>query len=428
MGTLAGLDYPEGNPGGLTSAAGRASRLAAQVASASSSVERATRVPGWEGPRYALFAVAARAMTRDLGPAAGALARVSRALTDLAETVQEAQRRIRDWADEIEAAQAKVESVESELHTARARHSLLGDSLAPFPGPSPLDVAQAAYDKAAAHLAELRARYAPKARALCDRVRQQDQRTAHAVLAAADAAPAGGRAALGDPRVPADVRLFAPMWMFGPGESWLPTDPRRNAVDLRNVDSWEEFQRYLRGEGAGAPIFYRVRDFGDERVIEYWFYRRYNQFRDIDPAFKHADDSEAIAVRLVNGRPVQVGYSQHEHGCSLPFADAPRRGGHIVSHPGDGSGANSPYRGHDDRIPGPWDELHGPAPGERTPRDHIVRGEDHLVNYDGPRSGRPWPLLDPDGNRLPGNGSNSGKFTPGADVWTDECEPLPPRT
>src|SRR5262249_6460264 len=152
-----------------------------------------------------------------------------------------------------------------------------------------------------------------------------------------------------------------------PGESWLPADPRRNAIDWKRVDSQEDVERYLHGQGAGAPIFYRVRDFGNERVIEYWFYRRYNQFRDIDPLYKHFDDTEGVAVRLVDGRPVQVGYSQHDHGCSLPFERTPKVDGHIVSYPGDGSGSNSPFRGHDDRIPGPFDELHGPAPGERTP-------------------------------------------------------------
>src|SRR5687767_13371322 len=163
MGTIAGLDYPEGNPGGLTSAAGRVARLAAQMARATSTVERATRVPGWDGPRQLLFAAAARGITSDLEPAAGALARVSRALTDLADTVQDAQRKIRDWADEIQEAQRKAQDAESELQSARSSQSLLGDSLAPLPGPSRVELAQARYDKAAGRLAELRARYVPKA-------------------------------------------------------------------------------------------------------------------------------------------------------------------------------------------------------------------------------------------------------------------------
>jgi hypothetical protein len=141
----------------------------------------------------------------------------------------------------------------------------------------------------------------------------------------------------------------------------------------------------------------------------------------------HPDDSEGMAVRIRNGRPVKVAYSQHSGGCSLPYAKVPRRGGHPVSYPGDGSASNSPYKGHDDRIPGPYDDLHGPAPGERTPPENVVQGEDNLVDYDGKDSGRPWQIVDPDGDKVPGNEDNSKKFRPESSVWSDKCEKLPPR-
>jgi uncharacterized protein YukE len=426
MGVRAGLDYPEGSPGTLSSAAGRLSSLAAYVASEAGSIARAGHVSGWEGHRFALFQAAVQGMTPGLETGAAALRRAARLVEDLADQFQQAQRQIRNWAEEIEAAEQNVQDAQSAVTTERLKRQAFGDPLAPFPGADPLQQAQARYEQAARHVSELRERYQPRARRLCEELEQEDRGVSAALRAAAAAAPTGGVSAPGAPNVPADVRLFAPVWLFAPGESYLPVDPRRNAIDFRNADSLEDF---LRGQGTGAPIFYRVRKFGDEKVIEYWFYRRWNDLRDlhIPRLTMHPDDSEGVAVRVRDGRPVQVGYTQHENGCSLPYAEAPRRGGHPVSYPGDGSGSNSPYKGHDDRIIGPWDDLHGPAPGEPTPPENLVRGEDNLVDYDGKNSGRPWPILDQDGNKVPGNESNSAKFPPGSPVWSDECEKLPAR-
>jgi uncharacterized protein YukE len=430
MGVRAGLEYPEGDPGGLTAAAGRLSSLASQVAGQAGAIARAGQVSGWEGHRYALFQAATRGIAPGLERGATALRRAARLVEDLADQFQRAQRQIRDWSEEITAAEKVVQEAESAVRAERFKSETFGDPLAPFPGPDPLQEAQARYDRAARHLAELRSRYEPQARRLCEELEQEDRSVSTALRAAAASAPAGGTGAPGAPNVPADVLLFAPVWLFAPGESYLPTDPRRNALDLRNVDSAQDWERYLRGEGAGAPIFYRVRSLGDEKVIEYWFYRRWNDFRDLHiPEWtEHPDDSEAVAVRIRNGRPVDVAYSQHSGGCSLAYDKVPLRGGHPVSYPGDGSASNSPYQGHDDRIPGPYDDLHGPAPDERTPRENVVHGEDNLVDYDGPESGRPWQILDPEGNKVPGNEKdNAKKFLPGSSVWSEECEKLPAR-
>jgi hypothetical protein len=422
MGTLAGLDFPEGDAGGLVAAARRLRALSSTVAGGSRRIARAGRVSDWEGTRYLIFAAIAGETARSLDTSALALERASRAVDDLAELIQRAQRRIRGWADEIESAEQTARTAESELLRALLPAApLFAAPKGDFPNPSLVQAANQAKDR----VAELRARYAPQARQLCDEVSDADRRSAATVDAALAAAPAGASGLPGPPQMPADVRLFAPVFLFAPGESYLPADPRRNRPNFWQLGT-RDGQRYFRGQGAGAPIFYRVRRYGErEVVIEYWFYRRFNHFRDLplDPT-KHFDDSEAVAVRLVDGRPVQVGYSQHEHGCSLPFARVPKVDGHPVSYPGDGSAANSPYRGHDDRVPGPWDDLHGPAPGERTPPRNIVSAADNLQPYTG--SGD-WRIHDRDGNRVPDSGPNSRKFTPGSPVWSDTCEKLPPR-
>jgi hypothetical protein len=439
MGVRAGLEYPEGDPGGLTAAAGRLSGLAAQVAREAGAIARAGQVSGWEGNRYALFRAAVQGITPGLETGAGALRRAARLVDDLADQLRRAQRQIREWAEEIEAAEKTAQEAESALTTERLWRQALGEPLAPFAGPDPVQEAQARHDRAAQHLAELRSRYEPKASRLCAELAREDSSVSAALRAAAAAAPAGGMGAPGAPHVPADVRLFAPVFIFTPSESYLPADPRHNAFDFRNADSENDF---LRGQGAGAPIFYRVREFGEEKLIEYWFYRRNDDFRDtgFDP---HFNDVEGVAVRLRDGVPVQVGYTQHKHGCSLPYGDAPKWGGHPVSYPSDGSAANSPYPGVADNKAGkfgldlnPLGELHGPAPGEQTPAENEVYGEDNLVRHKAGAE-RSWQLLtknddghlsDNEDNR-PFNDSNRDKFalTSDSTVWSEECDELRPR-
>jgi uncharacterized protein YukE len=438
MGVRAGLEYPEGDPGGLTAAASRFSSLAALVAAEAGGIARAGQVAGWEGRRYAMFQAAVQGIAPGLEAGAEALRRAARRVDDLAEQFQRAQRQIRGWAEEIEAAERDVQAAQSALADERFKRQTFGDPLAPFPGLDPVREAQARHDKAARHLAELRERYQPRARRLCAELEQEDRSVSVALLAAAAAAPAGGTGGgTGAPDVPADVRLFAPIFMFTPSETYLPADPRRNAIDLVNADSTEEF---LRGQGAGAPIFYRVREFGDEKVIEYWFYRRNDDFRDVG-VHTHLNDVEGVAVRLRDGRPVQVGYSQHSSGCSMPYGEAPKRGGHLISYPSDGSAANSPYPGvADNEVKklgidvNPLGELHGPAPAEKTPPENNVHGEDNLVRHRAD-SEKSWQLLtgnddgqpsDDEDNR-PFNPSNQKKFMPASPIWSDECEELSPR-
>ena len=424
MGTRAGLDYPEGDPGGLSAAGSRLSSLAAAVAADAGSVARAGNVAGWQGKSSRLFAAATGQLARPLAAGANALHRAGRAVDDLADLIRQAQSRIRAWAEEIEEAERQVDAARTALHAA----TLPAD---PFAGPAwdpgRQRDAQARYDRAAGRVADLRARYQPKARQLCVEIERADRSTQGAVLAAADAAPAGGAGVPGAPKAPADVRTFAPVWMFAPGESFLPADPHRSRFrDITDFDSYEQWLRYLRGQGAGAPIFYRVRPGADkhEKIIEYWFYRRWNDFRDlgIRGVTNHPDDTEGIAIRIRNGRPVQVGYSQHEHGCSLPFSDAPKRGGHPVLVLRVTQRVELARSGARRPRPGTFDDVHGPRPGEGTPRDHVVHGEDNPRRF---RDSGDWRLQNPHDRLTPDNDDNGKKFASESEVWVEECEPLP---
>ncbi|WP_117212523.1 WXG100 family type VII secretion target [Allorhizocola rhizosphaerae] len=179
MGVRAGLAYPEGNPAALTQAAQRLSGLAARVAGAATSIGRSAAVSGWEGPRYEVFVSAGRDVAASLDPGAAALNRASSNLAQLGTRVEDAQRRIRAWAEEIEAAERSLQTAQSELIAARLAAGLTGR-------PTHLE---GAFERASHELDELRARYIPKARQLCGELRQDDERAANALRAAAAMAP-----------------------------------------------------------------------------------------------------------------------------------------------------------------------------------------------------------------------------------------------
>ena len=219
------------------------------------------------------------------------------------------------------------------------------------------------------------------------------------------------------------------MFEFTPDEEWLPTDPRLNG---RRPDGMTE-EEWLRGGGAGAPIFYRVRRSGRDTVDEHWVYRRNNEYRGKDPFTRHRDDFEAYAVLLRDGVPVRRGYSQHEAGCSVSFDSVPSR-----VYAGEGSAAMSPFAGAADHkvtevkgVPlpldvNPMEELWGAAPGQRTPRRNTVDSASNLVDHDRARLD-PGDLIDRETVRLPANESNGRKFEPDAAVWDHECDRPRPR-
>jgi uncharacterized protein YukE len=440
----AGLPYPEGDAGGLESAAGRLTSLAAAVAGDAADASAAARPAGWVGPAAAAFAALAGTIASHLSTSAHALRSAAIPVRRLAHTLEEAQRQIRGWAREIEEAERAAAQSRGALQSVRtaAAPELLGSNpLAASPLDPHVVAAQHRAAQAQQHVDELRTRYRPKAQSLCDDVDDADRAAGRAVLAAADAAPTSGAAAPGDPRVPGAVRLFAPVFLFHPDELYLPGDAEqdlRNGFPLphgpmplmvggRPAGLLPSDVKRLGGIGAGAPIYYRVRhNPGGGSEIEYWVYHQHNDYRNKQlPEGVHRGDWEGVAVRLDrHGKPLQVGYSQHEGGCSVPFDRAETRRGHPSAYEGLGSGASYPRPGaYDNRVEklgvdiNPYEDL---ASGQGTGK-RIVHSSDNLIDYDHS------PLHDFNGqyggdkHSPQGPHRQEGKFAPGSKTWTTPC-------
>jgi hypothetical protein len=178
------LAYPEGSPHGLTEAADRLSNLGNRVARAAADIARSASVSGWQGHRYEVFIAASRSLSSSLESGASALSRASSSLAQLGTHLANVQRRIKSWAEEIEMAEEQLRSAERELHAVRSENLVT-----PLPGSARLERAEAACRRATAELEELRERYLPKARQLCQDLRQDDERAAAALRAAAETAP-----------------------------------------------------------------------------------------------------------------------------------------------------------------------------------------------------------------------------------------------
>jgi hypothetical protein len=435
------LPYPDGDPGGLESSAGRLSSLAAVVAGDASDAAAAARPDGWVGPAAGAFAVVAVDLANRLATSAHRLRAAATPVRTLAHTLDHAQRQITRWAREIEAAEHAASRAQDGVTAAKsAAAPFLTDGnplAAPALDPRVLAAQQVAL-RAQQHVHDLRTRYRGKAQSLCDDVADDDRAAGAALVAAADAAPAGGKGVPGNPRVPADVRLFSPVFLFHPDEKYLPTDADR---DLRNglplPHGPRQFDasgqptgfdprdvKSLGGQGSGAPIYYNVRTDPKtgEKVIEYWVYRKFNDFRnkDLDGPFKgvHRGDWEAVAVKLDrHGKPQQVAFSQHSGGCAEPYDDTTKRHGHPTAYSALGSAANYPKAGAYDGVPGPFDDL---ASGQGTGR-RVVRAQDNLVNYDGTQAAK-FPHHWGDERSPKGPQYQQGKFAPDAKTWDEQCD------
>jgi outer membrane murein-binding lipoprotein Lpp len=441
----AGLPYPDGDPGGLESSAGRLSSLAAVVAGDAADAAAAARPDSWVGPAAGAFAMVAVDLANRLATSAHRLRAAAVPVRTLAHTLDHAQRQVTRWAREIEAAEHTASRAQDGVTNARSAAApfLTGGNplAAPALDPRVLAAQQVAM-RAQQHVDELRKRYHSKAQALCDDVADDDRAAGVALVAAADAAPAGGNGVPGNPGVPADVRLFSPVFLFHPDEKYLPTDADR---DLRGgipmphgprgyyptvlpiaAGYNKKDVRKLAGEGAGAPIYYNVRTDPKtgEKVIEYWVYRKFNDFRNkhLEGPLKgvHRGDWEAVAVKLDrHGKPQQVAFSQHSGGCAEPYDDVTKRRGHPTAYSALGSAANYPKPGAYKNHP-PYEDL---ASGQGTGR-RIVRSGENLVDYDGTQA------ADFDGHwgddRSPqGPQHQQKKFAPQSATWTKPCdEPL----
>ncbi len=380
----AGLPWPEGDPGQVRSAARRLKGLAGRVAGAASDAARAAEVSGWEGPTRVLYQAAVAGQARPLASSAGPLGSAAGKLSSLAGTLSDAQAEIRRLAirlTELEDAATKATTALQTAQATDARKAAAENPLAPAIGPaitafpsSAVQAAMATAQQANARAAAFRTKAEARAKELCDDVEQADRSAASAVDGAAAAAPAGG-ATPSAPGVPGPVQRFAPFFMFAPGERYLPADL---ADDYRRYISQGGFPPDLAGMGDGAPIFYRYDR--DNRRIDYWVWRRYNDFRNLglsksanpfaaifaEKATEHFGDLEGVSVQLGrDGQPTRMGFRQHDGPmCSVPWPDVEKRDGRPAVHEALGSGASYPRRGSYDDVPGPLNDLAGAKPGE----------------------------------------------------------------
>ena len=178
MSELAGLEYPEGDPGALSDAAARLRAPARGVDAEAASIGRVTRTPAWKGPRAELFSQAARRIATGLIDGTGALAAAASRLDGLADLLDDTQRQVKRWAEEIHDAEAELTEAGRALSSARAgfdvreRFGFSARTAAPDAYLAVVTEAPGRVQAKQDRVDALRARYRPKAAALVEDVRQ----------------------------------------------------------------------------------------------------------------------------------------------------------------------------------------------------------------------------------------------------------------
>ncbi len=372
-----GLPWPEGDPGQVEEAAGRLRATATGVGNVAGHARELSHIESWTGPASATYHGAmgthAAALEAGTGPIEAAVGPVRR----LGEELGDAQREIRQMAREVREAEDAAGVARTRATTARtgweADHppSPLAPQAPPLGGMVPLSLLDAERDavRLESEAAEVRRRAEQRAERLCDQVARADRRASGALDAAAGAAP-GHSASPGAPGgggptgAPAVVARYAPVFMFHPDEQYLPADATEDW--LTYLSQGKELPigdpDWVGGEGQGAPVYYHYdRDSGR---IDYWFWRRYNDFRNKGIQV-HPGDWEGVSVQLgSDGRPSHVGYRQHGPISALPWDEARRVDGRPAVWPALGSAASYPKPGSYDEAEGPLNDLAGGKPGE----------------------------------------------------------------
>ncbi|HEX7132693.1 MAG TPA: hypothetical protein VF228_08960 [Iamia sp.] len=375
-----GLPWPDGNPGAIEGAAGRLRSMAGQVGRIAGRTTELADVGGWTGPASTVYSAAMTAHAVTLARGAGPLGTAAARLRALGDELGDAQREIRRLATEVRQAEDAAERACTAAATARAdwQAGEQPDPFVPVPaslgGLPPASVVQAdgAATRATDHAAEVRRRATARARALCDQVEAADRTAAAALDAAAGAAP-GGAGAPGVPGgpgpsdgVPGVVARYAPVFLFHPEEKYLPADATEDWLRYLSrgepLPVWDP--EWAAGQGQGAPIYFHYdRETGR---IDYWFWRRFNDFRN-QGIQTHPGDWEGVSVRIgPDGRPTHVGYRQHGPISAQPYDDARTTAdGRPLAWPALGSAASYHEPGSYDEAAGPLNDLAGGKPGER---------------------------------------------------------------
>ena len=204
--TRAGLPWPEGDPGSLSSAASTVGSGADSLRSAATQLKgQASAAEGWQGEAAVAFRAAVAQDHALMAEGAGSLEQAAAALQRLSTTLSDAQQLVRELAREVVEAEEAAEQAEARAAVARMAAVAAGVELAlagADPGTALQNAADDASDDAAAaetaagdaraHAEAVRARNTRRAQDAVDDVLREDRATAAALEAAASAAPLAG--------------------------------------------------------------------------------------------------------------------------------------------------------------------------------------------------------------------------------------------
>lgn len=204
--TRAGLPWPEGDPGSLSSAASTVGSGADSLRTAATRLKgEAGAAAGWQGEAAIAFRAAVAQDHALMVKGAGALEQAAASLKRLSTTLSDAQELVRELARELTEAEEAADYAAARAAIARMSALAAGAELAlagPDPGAALRNAAADASDDAAAaetaagdaraHAEAVRARNTRRAQDAVDDVLRDDRATAAALEAAASAAPLAG--------------------------------------------------------------------------------------------------------------------------------------------------------------------------------------------------------------------------------------------
>ncbi len=204
--TRAGLPWPEGDPGSLSSAASTVGSGADSLRTAATRLKgEAGAAEGWQGEAAVAFRAAVAQDHALMVEGAGALEQAAAALRRLSTTLSDAQQLVRELAREVVEAEEAADHAAARAAIARMSALAAGVELAlagADPGVALQNAADDASDDAAvaetaagdarAHAEAVRARNTRRAQEAVDDVLREDRATAAALDAATSAAPLAG--------------------------------------------------------------------------------------------------------------------------------------------------------------------------------------------------------------------------------------------
>jgi uncharacterized protein YukE len=204
--TRAGLPWPEGDPGSLSSAASTVGSGADSLRTAATRLQaEAGAAAGWQGEAAVAFRSAVAQDHSLMVNGASALEQAAAALKRLSTTLSDAQELVRELAREVTEAEEAADQAAARAAVARMSAIAAGVELA-LAGPDPgavlrnaaadasddAAVAETAAGDARAHAEAVRARNTRRAQEAVDDVLREDRATAAALDAATAAAPLAG--------------------------------------------------------------------------------------------------------------------------------------------------------------------------------------------------------------------------------------------